>query len=707
VASPADRPAAAAPVGWRRWLASGRGRWLGIVVAVLFAALMLLPDPGPLPAMRLAAFDYYQVLLPRERQSAPAVIVAVDDESLAWVGQWPWPRDVIARLIDRIAARRPAAIAVDLLFSEPDRASPERIAQTLRQRDPAAAEQLAKLRPNDDLLAESIRRAPVVLGVAGVEQPLEGSPSAGTVTVVGPQMPLYRYAGAMRSLAPIDREARGHGMINAEPERGIVRRVPIVAYVGGDPMLTLALESFRVAAAVRSFSISHERGVALVQIGDIAVPAQSDGRAWIRFSRHDATRFISAADVLDGRDAPGLLEGKIAMVGVTALALLDQHTTALGEQLPGIEIHAQLVENVFEGALLSRPPWARPLEALAFLLAAAMVITAVPRVRPRRSFTILLVCWLAFALAGLAAYFWGRTLLDPTAPIAGVTLLYGLMLAVTLVGLDLQRRQLSTRLATEREAAARVTGELEAARRIQMGMLPTRDSVLKTERRVELFAMMSAAREVGGDLYDFFPLPGERFLVLVGDVSGKGLPAAMFMAVSKALAKSAAMRRNAGPADLMNTVNEELSRENPEQMFVTMVALVIDLRTGDLVYCNAGHEPPILTRRSGETLLLDDGGGPPLCVIEDYPYEEARVTLEPRDVLVLASDGFTEAMNRDGALYGRERLRALLESPVRRGVDPTVLGHEIVAAIKQFEAGSEPADDQTLLLVSWRGGNAR
>jgi serine phosphatase RsbU (regulator of sigma subunit) len=263
---------------------------------------------------------------------------------------------------------------------------------------------------------------------------------------------------------------------------------------------------------------------------------------------------------------------------------------------------------------------------------------------------------------------------------------------------------LSARLATEREAAARVTGELEAARRIQMGMLPTRDSVLKTERRVELFAMMSAAREVGGDLYDFFPLPGERFLVLVGDVSGKGLPAAMFMAVSKALAKSAAMRRNAGPADLMTTVNEELSRENPEQMFVTMVALVIDLKTGDLVYCNAGHEPPILTRRSGETVLLDDGGGPPLCVIEDYPYEEARARLEPRDVLVLASDGFTEAMNRTGALYGRERLRALLESPVRRGVDPTVLGHEIVAAIKAFEAGSEPADDQTLLLVSWRGG---
>jgi serine phosphatase RsbU (regulator of sigma subunit) len=324
--------------------------------------------------------------------------------------------------------------------------------------------------------------------------------------------------------------------------------------------------------------------------------------------------------------------------------------------------------------------------------------------RPRGSFAVLLACVVVFVCAGIGTYQWGRTLFDPTAPITGVTLLYGLMLSATLVGLDLQRRELSTRLALEREAAARVTGELEAARRIQTGMLPTRDSVLRTERRVELFAQMSPAREVGGDLYDFFPLPGDRFLVLEGDVSGKGLPAAMFMAVTKALAKSAAMRGNAGPADLMTTVNEELSRENPEQMFVTMIALVIDLKTGEVAYCNAGHEPPVLTRRSsGDTLLLDDGGGPPLCVVDDFPYEEARVKLEARDVLVLASDGFTEAMNRDGALYGRERLRALLESPVRRGVDPTVLGNEIIAAIKQFESGSEPADDQTLLLVSWRG----
>jgi len=271
------------------------------------------------------------------------------------------------------------------------------------------------------------------------------------------------------------------------------------------------------------------------------------------------------------------------------------------------------------------------------------------------------------------------------------------------VAADLERRDLSARLAHEREAAARVAGELEAARRIQSGILPTRESVVRNERRIEIFAYMRAAREVGGDLYDFFPLSGDKFVVLVGDVSDKGLPAAMFMAVSKALAKSCALRTKAGPAALMTMFNTEISRENPEQMFVTLVVIVMDLRTGELQYCNAGHEPPLLVRRSGETLTLDDGGGPPLCVIDDYQYEEAGVTLQPRDVLAIVSDGITEAMNRARALYGRARLKALLEQPSLRDADVTIVGNEVLAAVKQFEAGAEPSDDQTLLLVSWRG----
>ena len=689
--------------GWRGWFGRGRGRWLGIAVAGFCTATLLLPDPGPLPALRFWAFDTYQVHLPRKRQLDPAVIVAVDDQSLRRIGQWPWPRDTLAELIDRIAARQPGCIGVDVLFTEPDRSSPDRIAEALRARDKVLAQQLAKLRPNDEILAESMSRAHVVLGVAGVDAGIAKGKPRERAEVRGPTPPLTRYPGALRSLAPIDHAGAGHGLLNADAERGIVRRAPLAAYAGGEPILTLALECFRTGDRLPSFNVNWTRsGISSIEVGDLKVPTQPDGKAWIHFSPRDMKRYVSAADVLEGKEDPERLRGSIVLIGVTALALLDQPTTARGERMPGVEIHAQLVENIAEGALLSRPAWSRFAEAAAFALAAFVLIVRVPRTRPRRSFLILMACWLVLIVSGVAAYI-SRTLLDPTAPLVGVTVLYGLMVFATLVATDLQRRQISARLASQREASARVTGELEAARRIQTGILPTRESVVRNERRVEIFAHMKAAREVGGDLYDFFPLPGDKFVVIVGDVSDKGLPAAMFMAVSKALAKSVALREQAGAAELMTMFNTEISRENPEQMFVTMVALIMDLGTGALEYCNAGHEPPILVRREGETIILDDGGGPPLCVIDDFPYESARVQLEPRDVLVLASDGITEAMNRSSALYGRARLKALVESPARRGVDVTILGAEVLGAVRNFEAGAEPSDDQTLLLVAWRG----
>jgi serine phosphatase RsbU (regulator of sigma subunit) len=277
------------------------------------------------------------------------------------------------------------------------------------------------------------------------------------------------------------------------------------------------------------------------------------------------------------------------------------------------------------------------------------------------------------------------------------------MLAATLNVSDLERRDLATLVHRQRVDAARAAGELEAARRIQTGILPTRESALLQERRVDIFTHMHPAREVGGDLYDFYLLPNGRFLVLQGDVSGKGLGAAMFMAVTKAVAKSCALREELSVSQMMTTFNREIARENPEQMFVTVAALVMDLTTGEVDYCNAGHEPPLLLRRIGDPVVLDDAGGPPLCVVDDFPYGEARIRIEPRDILVLASDGITEAMNRDGSVYGRDRLKALLQSPERRALELSVMGNEILASVRNFEGSAEPSDDQTLLLVQWRG----
>lgn len=714
--------------GWRRWLASGRTHSLGIFIAGAFAVALLIPDPGPMATVRLATLDAYQAWLPRERRSAPAVIIAVDDASLARIGQWPWPRDTIARLIERVAARNPAAIGVNILFAEPDRASPERMADALRARDPVLADRLAKLQPNDAILAAAIARAPVVLGIAGIDQVTSASAPLAPALIAGPPAPLNRYAGALRSLPELDAAARGHGLLTAETESGVLRRLPLVALIVDRPVLTLTLESLRVAAGESLFTLKSDAdGLTHVVIADRAVPTQKDGSLWIHYTPHDPARYLSAADVLEGRDDPGFIERKIALLGGTATGLVDLQTTARGERMPGIEIHAQVLENILDGALLSRPSWARQAEALAFLLAAILVVFGAPRIPsrrpsfvplrshvtherrnrsrslPRRSLFIPLVCSVVFAAAGVSAYFWGHMLLDPATPIVGINVLYGLMLSATLVATDFQRREIAARLATERESAARVAGELEAARRIQTGMLPSPELVLKHEQRVEIFAHMRPAREVGGDVYDFFLLPGDRLFIMVGDVAGKGLPAAMFMAVSKALVKSSTLRATAGLDILMTAFNAEISRENPEELFVTVIALVIDLRTGEVEYCNAGHEPPLLARSSGEIIVVNEGGGPPLCVLEDFPYAQARLTLLPGDMLLLMSDGITEAMNREGALYGRDRLNTLLEAHGGRNADAAALGNEVLAEVKTFEASADPADDQTLVLVSWRG----
>ena len=272
------------------------------------------------------------------------------------------------------------------------------------------------------------------------------------------------------------------------------------------------------------------------------MPTQDDGRLWLHYTPHDPARFVSAARVLDGQTDPEELERKLVLLGVTGLGLIDYQSTPLGERMPGIEIPAQVLENVFDGALLTRPRWAPWAEALAFLAAGLAVVVLVPWLAPGRSTALLAVLLLALGGAGFAAYRTGQLLLDASVPGAAIAFLFAAMLVETLAEANAHKKLLQARLQHEREAAARLAGELDAARRIQMGILPRPESAFPAERRFEIAASMEPAREVGGDLYDFFMLDENRLFFLVGDVSGKGLEASIFMAVSKALCKSAALR---------------------------------------------------------------------------------------------------------------------------------------------------------------------
>jgi sigma-B regulation protein RsbU (phosphoserine phosphatase) len=254
-------------------------------------------------------------------------------------------------------------------------------------------------------------------------------------------------------------------------------------------------------------------------------------------------------------------------------------------------------------------------------------------------------------------------------------------------------------MAAELEAKKRRRDEMQAAATIQNSILPrplTGDGALAA---IDLHAEMHPAREIGGDFYDFFLIGEDRLAVTVADVSGKGIPAALFMAVSRTVLRGG--ERGDDMAADMERANRLLAVENAAAMFVTAFHGVLDLKSGTLRYCNAGHNPPYVLRANGERETLK-ATGIPFGVMEDMRYRVAETRLAPGDGLFLFSDGITEAFNPEGEELGTERLEAALEAA--RGADAAGLVAAVLAATTAFAAGAEQSDDITALALVYRGG---
>lgn len=648
---------------------------LGAVVLAVALLLVALEPPRTAP-WREALFGAYQVLMPRSRASAPAVIVAIDEAALDARGQWPWPRSQVAELIRAVTRAGPAAVGVDLLFVEPERASPD----------------------GDAALAQAIHDGKVVLAIAGLERrdrrypfPPQAAPVRQSTQRA---LPLRRFDGHLQSRPELNRAAAGRGLISVDADDGVIRKVPMLASIGQTVVASLSVEMVRVAlgaAALRIEDLGGERVELL--LGDAAIALQSDGSLRPYFGRHDPERFVSAEDVLSGRAGPGLLRDKLVLVGITGLGLLDFQATPLGERIPGVEVHAQILEQIFDRTYLRRPTGAAWIEAALLALAGLLLIAFTPVWRAPMSAFLLFAEILILGTTGVLAFRAGAVL-DVVTPALGAIAVFGAVLAATLAEADRQRRLL-------REAQARVAGELEAARRIQMGLLPSPRERFAGETRFALEALLVPARTVGGDFYDCFMLDPHRLFFVVADVSGKGLAASLFMALAKSLLKSVALRSGGDAAAVLAQAHAEISRDNPEVFFVTAFAGVLDARSGTLEFCNAGHEPPYLCRLGGAPERLEHAGGPPLCVLENYGYPGGRRSLVPGEWLCVLTDGVTEAMDAAGALYGAARLQAALGPLADAAPD------RIVAAVhddvRRFAGAAEQSDDLTLLCLRWNG----
>jgi len=670
-----------------------RIRMAGAVGAALIA-LLLAWSAGPLFPEPL--FDRYQRLHPRPIPATRVLIVRIDAESLRTLGPWPWPRSYLAALTDRLREGGAAAVGYDILFAEADPSQPQRFADAFPDLSAAARAEVARLRPLDETFAQAAARVPAVVARTGIaDTAVEAFGPAAALSVEArfvpaPPSTIEAFPRAAGNVEAIEFAAAGAGIINGEPDRdGVTRGPPMVARLAGQPTPGFALELARVALGRETI----ETGGGAVAVGGHRIPVAPDGRARLWFGTLPDGAEVSAVNVLRQPRTAQAYKDRIVLIGPASVGLGDVRTTPLGRPQFGVRIHAQAVDAVLTGGWLARPAWALPAEWGLGIGLALIAIAGFPRWGAARSSLVSFGVSAAIFAGSWAAFVGWQLLLDPVRPV-----LIGFVTGVAITIADFVETGRAARHL--RESALASQGEMKAARDIQQAMLPDRAHLAGLDPRLDLDAWLEPAQLIGGDLYDAFRMTDGRVAFLIGDVTGKGASAALFMAVSKALAHSW-LRRGGLPLDLaMFALNAELAIDSLVE--VTMLCGIIDPATGAVDLVNAGHENPWVVRADGRVEALAMEGGLPLCTLPGVTYPLEHAQLAPGEGLVFITDGVREAQNGSGGFFGSERTHDVLA-----GWRPDESAHDItgrlVEAVRAFEAGTPPSDDLTVVVLRYRG----
>ncbi len=425
----------------------GWGRVFGTALLAAFLALRVW-DPTPLELLRLRVFDTYQIIKPREVTKRPVVIVDIDDASLDAQGQWPWPRTLIAKLVEEITSRGAIAIGFDVVFPEPDRTSPRLLADALPELSKSARTEIRKARDHDEIFADTLLASRVVLGQSAFN-PKKGkrkvaAPKASFATMGGDAKRfLIEYPDLLANIQLLEDAAAGRGMFTVLPDPdGVIRRVPAALVANGNLVPSLAADMLRVATGQKTYLIkTGPVGVESVAIAGVQLPTDRSGQLWVHFSPHRPDRYISANKFLSGKVPVEQIAGKLVIIGTSASGLLDLRATPVDPAMPGVEIHAQLLESILTDALLKRPDYAVGAEvSLALLVGLAIVILA-PILGAQRVFMLGLAT--ASLLVGLSWYFFSRQgiMLDVSYPLVSSIAVFLMMMSVNYVREEAERRQ--------------------------------------------------------------------------------------------------------------------------------------------------------------------------------------------------------------------------------------------------------------------------
>lgn len=439
-------------------------RLIGIFLLIAFLGLYFVDvktNTGFLDAWRNKVFDYYQEIKPREipePAQKPVTIIDLDEQSLETIGQWPWPRNILAQLVENLMEMGAVLVAFDVVFAEPDRMNPSSVASTLQGLDDETKAKLISLKSNDQIFADVIRRSKVVLGQAGRPNEtdgVKGPPVKKSVAVqkmsrdaLEPYTYIPKFPSLVRNVPVIEQAAvgrfGGHGIFSVVPGKdGIVRNVPAFFGHEDEYFPALAIEMLRVATGRKTVlaRVNNAGMTGAAVAKGLTVTTDRIGQIWPYFSKRDWSKYVSAADVLNGSADPALIKGKLTILGTSAVGLRDIRSIPTERDIPGVEVHAQLIEAIIHKKYLVRPNYADVAELSILLLGGVIMIILVPWVGAK--WTALLFILVAGSSLGSSWYLFAEKLflLDATYAVFGIAVMYTSMTYAGYAREEAERRQ--------------------------------------------------------------------------------------------------------------------------------------------------------------------------------------------------------------------------------------------------------------------------
>ncbi|MBF0489304.1 MAG: CHASE2 domain-containing protein [Candidatus Omnitrophica bacterium] len=592
----------------------------------------------------------------RLRPSIPVTdkiaIVEIGDDTIQKLGRFPLDRRYHALLVKALSEYGARAVLFDVFFSEPDK--------------------------NDQEFDGAIQKAnnvylPYVFDLRNSEKP-------GLLQAKGYEA---------KSLEYFQKSAAGAGHINVIPDSdGKYRRVPLLIQYNGalHPYLSFHLISDYLGVEAKDIHVKPGQYIQWGPKVRIPLDEQSNmivnyagpwGKYYQHYSYVDILRSYAS---LQSKEKPlldlNVFRNKICVVGLTATGTTDLHPNPFSSLYPALSIHADLMNSILNNQFIHRA--SRKVNLVILFLLGALIVWGVVTTKPFKAFLIFTGVFFVFGLTGFLLFALGGLWIDvfyPLLALAGIYLTAALMMSV---------RQWKKKLFLD--------NELQIAKTIQQSFLPKSVPVISG---LDVAALLHSARDVGGDLYDFYAFDRNRLGVMIGDVSGKGIPASLFMTTVSGLFKFLAIPETL-PQDALHSLNVKLTQTSSNNLFVTMFYAIFDMNQRVMSYANGGHPPVMYFSKKDPVRFLDVEDGYPLGVLEGS-YSGNQVQFSVGDVFVFFTDGVTEARDLKTKMYGNERFASVVDK--NRDASAKDLLAAIETDVRTFEPEYKQSDDITCIVL--------